>query len=256
MPKVFALQIDIAWEDRQENHRRVFESLSQIEIEPGSIIVLPEMFDVGFTMKSVTANDDPAQLTHSFCSEIAKSSGCAVFAGFARTEPNGRVANVATFFDETGREIVRYTKTHPFNVAGEGLHYAAGDGPVVFEWQGIKIAPIICYDLRFPELFRLATKQGAELFLLIANWPIARLEHWTTLNRARAIENLAYVVAVNRCGTDPKLTYPGRSQIIDPKGNVLADAGDGVGSISATIDVEQVRTWRSEFPVLKDMKLI
>ncbi len=256
MPKVLGLQIDIAWQDRDANHALVHRLLENRSIEPGSLLVLPEMFDVGFTMKSAIANDEPERRTHSFCSALARKTKSAVLAGFARTNANGRVANVATFFDESGNEIARYEKTHPFSIAGENLHYAAGDGPVVFEWKGIKIAPLICYDLRFPELFRRATKAGAELFLVIANWPAARIEHWTTLARARAIENLAYVVAVNRCGSDPKLSYPGRSQIVDPKGNILADAGESAGVISAEIDVELVRTWRREFPVLGDMKLI
>lgn len=256
MPKAYALQLDIAWQDRCISHQRVRDLLAKVAPEPKSILVLPELFDVGFTMESSIANDEPARSTWNFCSDLARRTECAVLAGFARPGSEGRIANVATFFDEAGREIGRYEKTHPFNIAGEGSHYVAGEGPTIIEWQGMKIAPVICYDLRFPELFRLATKQGAEVFLLIANWPSARVEHWTTLSRARAIENLAYVVAVNRCGSDPKLNYPGRSQIIDPKGNVLADAGDGVGSVSAEIDVDRVRNWRREFPVLADMKLI
>lgn len=255
MPKVLGLQIDIAWEDRSRTHERVQELLTTQTVASGSLLVLPEMFDVGFTMQSALADDDAQGASHRFCSELARRTRCAVLAGFARRQ-GGRVANVATFFDESGSEIGRYAKTHPFSLADEHIHYTAGDGPVVIEWQGMKIAPLICYDLRFPELFRRATKMGAELFCVIANWPSARVEHWTTLARARAIENLAYVVAVNRCGTDPKLTYPGRSQIIDPKGKVLADAGDSVCAAVADIDIELVRSWRRDFPVLKDMKLI
>lgn len=254
MPKVLGLQIDIAWEDRSATHRRVRDLLARTPIEPGSLLVLPELFDVGFTMQASLAEDAQGQ-THRFCADLARHTRCGVLAGFARKQ-GGDVANVATFFDEAGNEVARYAKTHPFSLAGEHLHYAAGDGPVVFEWRGMKIAPLICYDLRFPELFRRATKAGAELFLVIANWPSARVEHWTTLARARAIENLAYVIAVNRCGTDPKLTYPGRSQIIDPKGNILADAGDSIGIASAEIDIKLVRSWRRDFPVLGDMKLL
>ena len=256
MFKAIALQIDIAWEDREETHRRVRALIAKTDVEAGSLLVLPEMFDVGFTMRAAIANDDSQQQTHRFVSQLARENGCAVLAGFVRAESNGRLANVATMFDESGAEIGRYAKTHPFSVAGEDQYYAAGDGPRIIEWKGVRIAPMICYDLRFPELFRLAMKQGAELFPVIANWPIARVEHWTTLVQARAIENLAYVVAVNRCGADPKLTYPGRSRIIDHRGEILADAGEGVGVITAPIDVEKVRRWRADFPVLKDAKLI
>lgn len=256
MPNVLGIQIDIAWEDRVKTHEHVRDLVARAAPVPGSLLVLPEMFDVGFTMNAELANDDPDGSTSRFVSQLAKTTRCAVLAGFARSLPAGGIANVATFFDESGKEVARYCKTHPFSIAGEDQHYVAGDGPIVFEWQGLRIAPMICYDLRFPELFRRATKLGAEVFLLIANWPSARVEHWTTLARARAIENLAYVVAVNRCGSDPKLTYPGRSQLIDPKGNILVDAGDQPGVISAVLDGSIVRNWRSDFPVFKDMKLI
>ena len=107
MRKVLGLQIDIAWQDRAANHLRVRELLAGRQIDPGSLLVLPEMFDVGFTMKSTLANDDLEGETHRFCAHLAKSTGCGVLAGFARSHPRGGVANVATFFDESGHEIAR-----------------------------------------------------------------------------------------------------------------------------------------------------
>jgi predicted amidohydrolase len=117
----------------------------------------------------------------------------------------------------------------------------------------MKAAPFICYDLRFPEVFRAAARRGAEIFLVIANWPDRREQHWVTLLQARAIENLAYVVGVNRSGRDPEHVYPGRSMIIDPHGKILADAGGGEAVISAEIDPAEVRNWRRDFPALADM---
>ncbi|MEM7603581.1 MAG: nitrilase-related carbon-nitrogen hydrolase, partial [Verrucomicrobiota bacterium] len=113
----------------------------------------------------------------------------------------------------------------------------------------------ICYDLRFPELFRRATAGGAELIVVIASWPTVRMEHWLTLLKARAIENLAYVVGVNRCGSDPNVDYPGRSVVIDPFGEILADAGGEDGLVGVEIDLARVRDWRAEFPALKDLEL-
>ena len=110
--------------------------------------------------------------------------------------------------------------------------------------------------MRFPELFRAALKLGAEVFVVIANWPAARAEHWVTLSKARAIENLAYVVAVNRCGSDRKYAYPGRSLIVDPQGKVLAEAGDGVEALTADIDPAIVRNWRRDFPAIRDARFI
>jgi predicted amidohydrolase len=95
---------------------------------------------------------------------------------------------------------------------------------------------------------------GVQLFVVIANWPTARIEHWITLLRARAIENQAYLVGVNRCGADPKLQYPGRSLVVDPQGVILADAGEQEGVTSAQIDLEKLTSWRREFPVLVDMR--
>jgi predicted amidohydrolase len=117
----------------------------------------------------------------------------------------------------------------------------------------VKVAPFVCYDLRFPEVFRSAVRKGAQVMAVIANWPAKRVEHWVTLLKARAIENQAYVIGVNRVGTDPKLTYPGRSLIVDPHGNVLADGGDKEAVIRAEIDAGVVDAWRRDFPALRDM---
>jgi predicted amidohydrolase len=107
--------------------------------------------------------------------------------------------------------------------------------------------------LRFPEIFRTAVKRGAEVFVVIADWPNRREHHWVTLLQARAIENLAYVVGVNRAGKDPFHVYPGRSMIVDPHGKILADAGLNEGIVSAEIDPVVVRSWRKDFPALQDI---
>jgi predicted amidohydrolase len=121
-------------------------------------------------------------------------------------------------------------------------------------WHDFQVAPFVCYDLRFPEIFRAAVKQETGLFVVIANWPSAREEHWLALLKARAIENQAYVLGVNRCGDDPKLHYSGRSQLIDPRGAILADAGESEGVISAELDLKALEEYRSSFPALADMK--
>jgi predicted amidohydrolase len=139
---------------------------------------------------------------------------------------------------------------HPFKMAGELV--VPGTEPVVVECGEFKLAPAVCYDLRFPELFRAGVKRGANLFAVIANWPTARLDHWLTLLKARAIENQSYVIGVNRCGRDPNAEYPGRSQIISPRGEVLADAGGGEGVVRGELDLPELQAYRREFPVLQD----
>ena len=119
----------------------------------------------------------------------------------------------------------------------------------------LSIAPFVCYDLRFPELFRsVAATHRPDLFVVIASWPEKRLTHWLRLLQARAIENQAYVVGVNRVGADPFYQYPGRSVIVDFNGEFLADAGDKEGCIQAAIDLEVLRKYRQGLPFLDDMK--
>src|SRR5690606_28262256 len=113
---------------------------------------------------------------------------------------------------------------------------------ICFSWQGFTVAPFICYDLRFPEIFRHAVQRGANLIPVIACFPQARELHWMALLRARAIENQLYIAGVNRCGSDPKLAYSGRSMIIDPKGEILADAGNGESVIGAEVSLSDLNT--------------
>ena len=129
----------------------------------------------------------------------------------------------------------------------ESAGYRPGGQAVICQTDVAKIGLTICYDLRFPEIFRIASLQGADLLVVIANWPAVRINHWLTLLQARAIENQAYVVGVNRCGKDPNLEYPGRSAIFDPKGTCLVDAGGEETIVQAELNPETVREWRKSF---------
>ena len=143
----------------------------------------------------------------------------------------------------------------PFTPGGENDHYTAGERPVIFAWDDCTVSPFICYDLRFPEIFReAAAAHRPELFLVIANFPEKRIGHWVSLLQARAIENQAYVVGVNRVGSDPYYAYNGRSLMIDPHGQVLADAGEREGFISARLDLAGLRKYREGLPFLADLK--
>lgn len=255
MPIVRAFQSDCVWHDPVANRATVERAVAEAAVAPGSLIVLPEMFDVGFTMDTAVSCDT-APATHAFLADLARSTKSFVLAGHAMRDDIGRPTNGATVFDASGTQIARYVKSHGFTPAGEDKAYAAGGGPIVFDWGGLKVAPLVCYDLRFPELFRDAVKLGAEVFVVIANWPSPRVEHWITLAKARAIENQAYVVALNRVGRDPKCVYPGKSLIVDPKGGVLAESGDGVDVLTAHIDPIAVQAWRASFPALRDARLL
>lgn len=125
---------------------------------------------------------------------------------------------------------------------------------MTFDWQGFTVAPFICYDVRFPEAYRLAVARGAQLLVTIANFPTARVHHWTSLLVARAIENQVYAVGVNRCGADPNVSYPGRSLVVDPEGRVVAEAGDGEAVLAADLSLDALLAYRARFPALRDMK--
>jgi omega-amidase len=252
--KLYCCQTDITWEDKPANYARVAKLLITAKPEPGSLVLLPEMFATGFSMNVSGIQEGSATPTEKFLARFAKEFGIYVIAGVVTAADDGHGYNQAAVFSPEGRELTRYTKMQPFSLGSETKHYHSGKEPVFFTWQHLTVAPFICYDLRFPELFRNAVRKGAQLFTVIANWPVTRIQHWITLLQARAIENQAYVAGVNRCGADPKYTYNGRSIIVDPHGNILADAGDGERVISAEIDPKVVIKWREDFPALRDTR--
>ena len=252
--RVVCFQLNIQWEDKEANYATIDRMLEQTMPQPGSLVVLPEMFSTGFSMNVQSiAEGEPSQ-TVAFLTRCARKFGVWMLGGLVTTFPNGRGRNEAVVVNPHGIETSRYSKIHPFTFGREGDFYSGGDEIKMFEWDGLVVAPFICYDLRFPEVFRLAMQKGAQFFPVIANWPAAREEHWITLLKARAIENQAYVAGVNRCGVDLKLEYSGRSVILDPCGEVLADAGNEQNVISADVDVDAIEKWRAEFPALRDMR--
>ncbi len=254
--KAYCVQLDIGWEERDLNHERTLELLDAVQPDPGSLIVLPEMFSTGFSMAVSNISDSPTGVTQAFLARAASRFESYVVGGVVTTATSGRGLNQAVVFDPQGREVARYAKMQPFTLGGESDHYEAGQEMDSFAWDSFKVAPFICYDLRFPELFRVAAASGANLYTVIANWPTRRINHWVTLLQARAIENQAFVVAVNRCGRDPLLDYAGRSMIIDPSGEVLIEAGDLECVVSCEIDSGTVTDYRRRLPFLRDMRSI
>ena len=251
--EIIVLQTDIAWEDRDTNFARVNAMLGTVRIPAGALLILPELFSVGFT-PNVDRCADSARESELFLADIARRFDCCVLGGVARKTGSAAAANEAVAFNPDGRPLLRYRKLHPFSLAGEGQHYPAGEMVAAFEWGGFTIAPFICYDLRFPEAFRAAVELGASFFLVIANWPAQRIHHWTTLLKARAIENQAFVAGVNRVGEDPSHSDPGKSLIVNPPGEVLAEAGATACLLRASCDPRVAEDWRLAFPVLRDRR--
>jgi predicted amidohydrolase len=249
--EVMALQTDPVWEDREANLAGIAEVLTRAAPPAGSLVVLPEMALSGFSMEAGRVADDGAGVAA--LGALARRHGVTMVAGVARRKEDG-FANEAVVLDPDGRELGSYRKLHPFSPPREGSVWTAGGRVVTFRWGGFTVAPFICYDLRFPEVFRAAAEAGADLFVVMASWPSRRTHHWSLLLRARAVENLAVVVGVNRCGEDPAFRYDGASAVIGAQGEVLAEAGAGPAVLRADLNAEEVRAWRRSFPALRDRR--
>lgn len=252
--QVVSVQMDMMWQDKVANHAKPAQLLQGIAVEPGSLILLPEMFATGFCMDVNVTAQSSARESEQVLKDIAKQYDSAVLGGVVGEIDGHAATNEAVAFGPDGGELVRYYKQQPFSMSGEGKKYRRGDSHQIFEWQGVKIAPFVCYDLRFPELFRPAVRDGAEMLAVIACWPQRRSEHWVRLLQARAIENLAAVVGVNRCGEEPGLTFDGRSTAFDHMGNQLFEADAREQVVTTEFDFEAVRLWRETFPALRDMR--
>lgn len=249
---LIGVQMDLAWEDREANWARAARWLGDPAVEAGSLVVLPEMFTSGFSMNPARVAEAPGGVIERRLAGLARERGIHLVAGMARESGAGRYANEAVVIGPEGTIQAVYRKQRPFRLGEEDRHYLAGDRPVVFGWGGVRVAPFICYDLRFPELFRAAARERPEVFVVIASWPDKRVAHWRTLLQARAIENQAYVLGVNRVGEDPAHRYTGRSMVVSPWGEILADGGEGEGLVRVAPDWEGLRDYRRKLPFLED----
>ena len=252
MKTVFAIQLDIVWEDKAANFSRVRSLLASSSPPPGSLVVLPEMFATGFSMDLSLTRQGPARADESFLAKLARQYHVTMVAGVVSEASAEAGSNEAVAISPAGGLLARYAKIHPFSLGGEAQRHQRGTDIVTFEWGGFIVAPFVCYDLRFPEIFRAAALRGANLFVVIALWPVKRQQHWLTLLQARAIENQAYVIGVNRTGSEPQYSYAGRSVVVDPHGVIIADAGEREQLMGAALDAGVVTSWRKDFPALRD----
>ncbi len=242
------IQTATHWHDPLANQQLFQDWLAQVPAE-STLVVLPEMFSTGFTMSSEEVAEDMSGPTVSWLTEQARSHN-KTLCGSVVIRDTGRFYNRFLWVTPQGVAST-YDKRHRFRMAGEHEHYAAGEHRVVIEHQGWRICPMVCYDLRFPVFFR--NRDDYDLLLCVANWPAARQPAWDVLVRARAIENLSYMAAVNIVGTDGNgVTYSGGSVLLDPQGCSLAEAGDQSGVFSATLNIDQLKTYRQTFPAWQD----
>ncbi|MHB2021075.1 MAG: nitrilase-related carbon-nitrogen hydrolase, partial [Candidatus Xenobia bacterium] len=178
-------QLDMAWEDKAENYRRL-EALLDTAQQPPDLIAMPEMFATGFSMEADRIAEPPDGETGAFLAALARKRHAFVVGTVVERGSHGG-RNTCLVFGRDGKLLSRYAKIHPFSFAGEHKHYEKGTELPIVEVEGFRLATPICYDLRFPELFRHGTRRGATLFIVPANWPSKRVFHWRHLLVARAI---------------------------------------------------------------------
>ena len=261
------IQFEIAWEDKQANFDRVERLLARAGPQAGDLVVLPEMFDTGFSFNlDVTADTNGETLRYLI--QLAGDLGVTV-QGARTVHPRGstHAQNRATVVGPEGNVLADYAKIHPFSYGKEPERFEGGSEVLVYAWEGperrqeerkagaMRVCPAVCYDLRFPELFRQGLVKGAEVFAIGANWPEARAHHWRALLIARAIENQAFVLGVNRTGQDPNVKYAGGSIAVGPRGEILGELAEEEGVLSVECDPREVRAWREKFPAWKDVKV-
>ena len=244
--KITILQRDIVWANVDANIEKADKIIDSIN--DTGLIVLPEMFSTGFaTHPEGIAERDGKSL--GWMKKKAAEKNCAI-AGSVAIELNGNYHNRFYFVKPDG-EVTHYDKHHLFTYGGEHKRFTAGNDRVIVEWRGFRWLLLVCYDLRFPMWSR--NNEDYDGILYVASWPTPRVDAWSTLLLARAIENQCYVAGVNRVGTDRSCQYCGASAIIDPYGKVVATCGlNCEGAATAELDVEALKKFRESFPVLKD----
>ena len=255
--KVAAVQHDIVWLDRDANFARLGPMIAEAARHGARLVVLSEMFSTGFAMGDQWARQLPEPFggpSSQFLCEMARRHDVYVV-GSCPELPRENVAgalpaNTLVIAAPNGA-VHRYDKIHPFTYGGEDRWFRAGDSTLTIDIDGLRVSGFVCYDLRFADHFwKLA--DTTDLYVVPANWPSARSEHWSTLLRARAIENQSFVVGVNRVGAGGSLEYAGGSRIIGPFGEILADAGSAESIVFAEVTAEAVAATRERFPFLRD----
>jgi len=243
-------QQPLVWHDAPANRERFAAALAPLA-GATDLVVLPEMFTTGFTMKPEEFAEAADGETRAWLLRQASALDAAV-GGSVAVNDNGRYFN-RFMLAMPGGPTYWYDKRHLFRMAGEHRHYDAGDHALIIEWRGFRLCPLVCYDLRFPVWSRRRPELEYDLLIYSANWPAARRYAWSTLLRARAIENQAYVAGVNRVGDDGHgVAHVGDSVVLDFTGQPLAELNETPQVVTLPLDLEALRAWRDKFPAQLD----
>lgn len=257
--RIALVQMDVVLGDREGNLTRARRGLEKAGQLGAQMAVLPELWGTGYDTAHWSETAEPMS-TGLFAesSAMAADLGMIVSAGSLLERDESRLYNTATVWGPDGSLLASYRKQHLFSLMEEDKHLSAGEGLTSFDLPAepdLRMGLGICYDLRFPEMFRNLALEGVGLIVIPAQWPNPRSLHWARLLQARAIENLAYVIGVNRVGGGQSTTFCGRSIAIDPWGEILAEAGDEEETVMLVdVDPGRVREARRALPVLTDAR--
>jgi predicted amidohydrolase len=255
--RVAAVQHDIAWCDRDANFERLAPMVSQAAAAGAGLVLLTETFSTGFAVDQPGWGEPRGGPSATFLHDQAREHGVWVGGSCPEIRPDApaddqRPSNTFVLAGPDGT-VHRYEKVHPFGYGGEEEHVRAGTELVTVDVEGLRISLFVCYDLRFAdELWQLAP--ATDVYLVPANWPTQRRQHWSALLQARAIENQAYVVGVNRVGEGGGQHYSGDSAIVDPLGEHLATAAKGETILFADVSAAEVAAVRERYPFLPDRR--
>jgi predicted amidohydrolase len=255
--RVAAIQHDIVWNDRQANFERLGPMIGAAAAGGARLVLLTETFSTGFSFDTPGIGEPEGGPSSNFLGAMAGEHGvwvggsCPEVAASAPVDDQ-RPSNSFVLAAPDGA-VHRYRKIHPFSHAGEEQYVRAGTDFVTVVVDGVRCSLFVCYDLRFADEFW-ALAHHTDVYLIVANWPAKRRLHWSSLLRARAIENQAYVVAVNRVGSGGGLDYSGDSAIIDPLGEMLATGAGAETILIADIDTAHVASTRDHFRFLQDRR--
>ncbi len=255
--RVAAIQHDIVWHDRAANFGRLAPMIGGAAGGGAQLVLLTETFSTGFSFDTPGIGEPEGGPSSQFLAEQAGTHGIWIGGSCPEIAPEApaddqRPSNVFVLAGPGGA-VHRYRKIHPFSHADEERYVRAGTEFVTVEVGGVRVSLFVCYDLRFADEFW-ALARDTDAYLVVANWPKKRRLHWSTLLRARAIENQAYVVGVNRVGTGGALEYSGDSAVIDPLGEILVSGAGGETVLHAALDSDHVASTRDHFRFLQDRR--
>lgn len=250
--KVAIIQFDIAWENKEANFKKVNDLATEIRNKNIDLIILPELFATGYTMNSMTLAEMPTGKTAKFLSSLATKYKVNVLGSYIK-KTSEKPQNAAVIFNKSGKQIQSYSKIHLPSFTNENKYFKRGHKIATFEINNKKFGIAICYDLRFPELFRKLTEKDVECTAVIASWPIERIDHWDQLLKARAIENQMHIIGVNRVGKSPMGKYPGHSVFIDPMGKIIKSTKANKEEVMiCDVDFDLVAKSRKKLPIIQD----